>query len=226
MARPSGLPDDERMAVARQLREFDRLGEDLADLDREIALSIMDHASVRRLMTITGVNLTVAAGIMAAIGDIARFNSPQKPVSDFGPNPRVRQSGRGAAHRGRISKVGRSHARAMLVEAAWAAAQAPWPLHAFFGRIRAERGHQVAAVALARKLTVLCRHPLTKEQDRLRARPALVAEKTRDTALRAGPLGILGDAFGCLGMSGGVLLDEAGDGGLGARPVGGVADLG
>jgi transposase len=33
---------------------------------------------------------------------------------------------------GRISKAGRSHARAMLVEAAWAAAKAPGPLHAFF----------------------------------------------------------------------------------------------
>jgi hypothetical protein len=39
-------------------------------------------------MTITGVNLTVAAGIVAAIGDISRFKSPQKLVSYFGLNPR------------------------------------------------------------------------------------------------------------------------------------------
>ncbi|WP_234839344.1 IS110 family transposase [Sinorhizobium medicae] len=49
--------------------------------------------------------------------------SPQKLVSYFGLNPRVRQSGHGAAHHGRISKIGRSDARAMLVEAAWAAAK-------------------------------------------------------------------------------------------------------
>jgi len=53
---------------------------------------------------------------MAAIGDIARFKSPQKLISYFGLNPRVRQSGLGAAHHGRISKVGRRHARGMLVE--------------------------------------------------------------------------------------------------------------
>jgi len=180
------VPEDERAAIARNIRELDRLTEDQADLDREIALSVMDDASVRRLMTITGVNLTVATGIMAAIGDIARFKSPQKLVSYFGLNPRVRQSGLGAAHHGRISKIGRSHARAMLVEAAWAAAKAPGPLHAFFVRIRAKRGHQVAAVALARKLTVLCWHLLTKEEDYLWARPALVAKKTRDMELRAG----------------------------------------
>ena len=62
----------------------------------------------------------------------------------------------------------------MLVEAAWAAAKAPGPLHAFFVRIRAKRGHQIAAVAIARKLTVLCWHLLTKETEYRWARPSLV----------------------------------------------------
>ena len=180
------LPDDECAAIERHMRELDRLGEDLDLLDREIAESALDDAAIERLMTITGVNLTVAVGLMAAIGDIARFSSPQKLVSYFGLNPRVRQSGLGAAHHGRISKIGRSHARAMLVEAAWAAAKAPGPLHAFFVRIRARRGHQVAAVAVARKLAVLCWHMLTKEEDYLWARPALVANKLRAMELQAG----------------------------------------
>ena len=111
------LPDDERAAAERHVRELDRLAEDLAVLEREIAQVAIDDPAVRRLITITGVNLTVAAGIVAAIGDISRFKSPQKLVSYFGLNPRVRQSGLGAAHHGRISKIGRSHARAMLVEA-------------------------------------------------------------------------------------------------------------
>ncbi|MER8516349.1 IS110 family transposase [Mesorhizobium sp. M1060] len=48
---------------------------------------------------------------MAAIGDVARFKSPQKLVSYFGLNPRVRQSGLGAAHHGRISKAQPRHWR-------------------------------------------------------------------------------------------------------------------
>jgi transposase len=177
-----GLPEDEREAIDRHLRELDRLGEDLAVLDREIAAGVLDDNAVKRLMTITGVNLTVATGVMAAIGDIRRFDHPGKLVSYFGLNPRVRQSGLSAAYHGRISKVGRSHARAMLVEAAWA----PGPLHAFFVRVRAKRGHQIAAVALARKLTVLCWHILTKGEDYLWARPALIANKTRAMELQAG----------------------------------------
>ncbi|TWB08798.1 transposase IS116/IS110/IS902 family protein [Nitrospirillum amazonense] len=119
------LPDDERAAIDRHVRELDRLDEDLEALDREIAQGALDDPAIRRLITITGVNLAVASGLAAAIGDIRRFASPQKLVSYFGLHPRVRQSGLGAAHHGRISKVGRSHARAMLVEAAWAVAKAP-----------------------------------------------------------------------------------------------------
>jgi transposase len=177
------LPADEMEAIDRHLRELDRLAEDLALLDREIAEAVINDEDVRRLLTITGLNVTVAAGLVAAIGDIARFSSPQKLVSYFGLNPRVRQSGLGLAQHGRISKIGRSHARAMLVEAAWAAAKAPGPLHAFFVRVRARRGLQVAAVALARKLTVLCRRLLTKAADYRWARPALVANKLRGLEL-------------------------------------------
>jgi transposase len=180
------LPGDERAAITRHLRELDRLGEDLVVLDREIAQGGLDNPAVKRLLTITGINLTVAVGLVAAIGDVRRFSSPQKLVSYIGLNPTVRQSGLGLAQHGRISKHGRAHARAMLVEAAWAAAKAPGPLHAFFVRVRARRGHQVAAVAVARKLAVLCWHLLSKDVDYQWARPGLVANKVRSMQLRAG----------------------------------------
>ncbi|WP_245475160.1 MULTISPECIES: transposase [unclassified Bradyrhizobium] len=65
-------------------------------LDRDIAQDAIEDSAVNRLMTITGVNLAVAAGIVAAIGDISRFNSAQKLVSYVGLNPRVRQVATGS----------------------------------------------------------------------------------------------------------------------------------
>ena len=56
----------------------------------DMVQSALTDAAIKRLLTITGVNLAVAAGLMAAIGDIGRFSSPQKLVSYFGLNPRVR----------------------------------------------------------------------------------------------------------------------------------------
>ena len=180
------LPDDERAAIERHVRELDRLGEDLSVLDKDIAQVAIDDPAVKRLLTITGVTLIVAAGLVAATGDVQRFDNSEKFLSYVGLNPRVWQSGLGLAQHGRISKHGRSHARAMLVEAAWAASKAPGPLRALFLRIRGRRGHQVAAVAVARKLAVLCWHPLTKETDYLWQRPALVANKVRAMEQQAG----------------------------------------
>ncbi len=91
------LPDDERAAIARHLRELDRLGEDLTVLDRDIGEAVVENPQVKRLLTIAGINVTVAAGLVAAIGDVHRFSNPQKLVSYFGLNPRVRQSGLGLA---------------------------------------------------------------------------------------------------------------------------------
>ncbi|MGY8685297.1 transposase [Bradyrhizobium sp. UFLA05-153] len=97
------LPDDERAAICTFVSSTGSR-EDLALLDREIAQDVIDDSAVNRLMTTTGLNLAVAAGIVAAIGDISQFSRPQKLVSYFGLNPRVRQSGLGVAHHGSISR--------------------------------------------------------------------------------------------------------------------------
>jgi hypothetical protein len=54
------LPEDERLAVARHLCDFDRLGEDLKVVERDLARSALADESVTRLMTIPGVDMVVA----------------------------------------------------------------------------------------------------------------------------------------------------------------------
>ena len=177
------VPEDERLAIERHLREFDRLGEDLKVIERDLARSALADEGVKRLMTIPGVDMVVALAMAAAIGDVTRFDEPQKLVSYLGLNPSVRQSGPGPAYHGRITKQGRGHARGMLVEAAWAAARAPGPLRAFFLRVRARRGQHVAAVATARKLAVVIWHLLTQGRElRLGAAVAARQEAARSRA--------------------------------------------
>ena len=74
----------------------------------------------------------------------------------------------------------------MLVEAAWSASKAPGPLRAFYQRVRARRGMQIAVVATARKLAVLCWHLMIKREDYAFALPSLAAHKRRKLELRAG----------------------------------------
>jgi len=180
------LPIDERLTLDGCLRQVDFLDEEIAALEREIANQALAWPEVLRLMSIPGVHIQTAATFMASVGDIHRFSTPRKLVSYLGLDPRVRQSGNSAAQHGRISKAGASEARHMLGEAAWKVTLTPGPLRAFFERIRARRGPQIAATATARKLTVLFWHLLTREEDYAFARPAMTRNKIRQLELLAG----------------------------------------
>ena len=180
------LPADEGDAVARHLREHDRLSDDLRVVERELARDALADPDARRLMTIPGVDMVVAVGLLAAIGPVTRLEGPDKLVSYLGLNPTVHQSGEGRPRHGRISKQGRTHARTMLVEAAWQAVRGPGPLRAFYERVARRRGNHIAAVAVARKLAVIVWHLLRRGEDYAWVRPALHARKLRDLELRSG----------------------------------------
>jgi transposase len=180
------LPIDERLTLDGCLRQVDFLDAEVAALDREIARLALTWPEVLRLMTVPGVNVHTAATFMASVGDIRRFSTPRKLVSYLGLDPRVRQSGNAPARHGRISKAGASEARHMLGEAAWKVTLTPGPLHAFFERVRARRGPQIAATATARKLVVLFWHLLSREQDYAFARPAMTRNKIRRLELLSG----------------------------------------
>jgi transposase len=180
------LPVDERLTLDGCLRQIDFLDVEIGQLDAEIARQALAWPEVLRLMTVPGVNVQTAATFMASVGDIRRFSSPRKLVSYLGLDPRVRQSGTAAARHGRISKAGASEARHMLGEVAWKVMQTPGPLRAFFERVRARRGPQIAATATARKLVVLFWHLLSREQDYAFARPAMTRNKVRRLELLAG----------------------------------------
>lgn len=180
------LPDHERLILDRLINELRHTSDQLAALDQELASLALADERALRLMTIPGVGPIVAAMVLSSVGDISRFDSPQKLASYFGLTPKVRQSGEGPPRHGRISKQGNAHVRKMLVEAAWSAQTAPGPLRAFFTRISAKRGAATAIVATARKLAVLIWHILAKGEEYAFARPAFQAMKLRKVALKAG----------------------------------------
>ena len=180
------VPPDERAAITRHIEEYDRQTAAQRVVEEDIARAAMPDAAVRRLMTIPGVDMVVAVGVMAAIGRIDRFPSADQLSAYLGLHASVRQSGDGPAHHGRITKRGRSDARHLLVEAAWQTVRSPGPLRAFYERIKARRGAHVGAVAVARKLAVLIWHMLSKEEDYAWGRPNLLARKMRKMELAAG----------------------------------------
>jgi transposase len=180
------LPIDERLTLDGCLRQIDFLDAEIDALDAALAERALRSPQILRLMTVPGVNVNTAAAFMASVGDIRRFSSARRLVGYLGLDPRVRQSGNADARHGHISKAGSSLARGMLGEAAWSAAQTPGPLRAFFERVRARKGPQVAATATARKLACLFWCLLTREEDYAFARPSMTRSKIRQLQLAAG----------------------------------------
>jgi len=182
------LPEEEDETVKAGLRHIEFLDTEIEQVERLIATEALGSPQVKRLMTVPGVNVICAAIFLAAVGDIRRFKGSRKVVAYLGLDPRVYQSGAGPARGGRISKQGSPRARWALVEAARSVAQQPGPMHAFYERIRARRGHNAAVVAVARKLAVLFYLMLTRDEDYAHQQPSLTALKLRRLEVAAGAL--------------------------------------
>ena len=180
------LPVEERETVDGCLRQIEFLDQEIAEVEKQVARDALGSPQVKRLMTVPGVNVIVAATFLAAVGDVGRFPDQRQLVGYLGLDPRVRQSGSTPATHGRISKQGSASARHALVEAAWSVVRQPGPLRAFYQRIRARRGHQVAVVAAARKLACLFWCMLTRNEDYAFQQPSLTRKKLRRLELSAG----------------------------------------
>jgi transposase len=180
------LPLCERETVDAGLRQVDFLDAEIAAVERLIAADALSWPEVKRLMTVAGVNVIVAATFMAAVGDIRRFPDRRRLTAYLGLDPRVRQSGNAPANHGHISKQGSNSARHALVEACWSTVRQPGPIAAFYARVKAKRGHSIAIVASARKLACLFWCMLTRGEDYAFAQPSLTTKKMRRLELAAG----------------------------------------
>ena len=127
-------------------------------------------------MTLPGVNYTVAFTLAAALGDVARFPTPDHAAAYLGLVPRVKQSA--ATHAcGSITKAGSSQARWMLVQAAQSVGTHPGPLGAFFRKLLKKKNRNVAVVATARKLVTIAWHMLKNNEPYRYALPRCTEEK-------------------------------------------------
>jgi hypothetical protein len=174
------LDEYERDRLSFNLREITRQQLQVDDLAACIAAFISSRAALKAqldlLLSIPGVSLASGAAVLAAIGDVSRFRSRERLASYLGLTSRVSQSG-DKCRLGRISKKGNSYARFMLVESADHLRKSTPVYRRFYDRIKKKRGHNVAKVATAHKLTELIWILLTRNQEFIYARPKLTDDK-------------------------------------------------
>ena len=103
-------------------------------------------------MTAPNMEVTAAA-LVAYVGDVNRFPSPEKLVAYIGMDCRVHESGASIKGKGYISKRGNRYLRRMLFNAAFIARQKNPDLKTYFKKKTGEGKHYFSALcAVERKL--------------------------------------------------------------------------
>jgi transposase len=133
--------------------------EQIALLDAELAQMVADDPLVMICASAPGVGVIVAASYVSVLDDAKRFRNADAVASYYGLAPSEATTGGPLNRRlGGITKQGNTHARAMLVQAAWQimrAASPADPLRKWALQLATRRGKKVAAIALARRLATL-----------------------------------------------------------------------
>jgi transposase len=150
------LPPVTGLLVMQDLRLLDQL----APLIDQVESAIRQQSTcepwasqVPYLIQQTGIGLLTAMTLLAAIGDISRFEHPNQLVGYAGLGAQVHASGE--THKtGGISKQGRRELRAAMVGAAWVAVghNAFWQVK--FAHLARRIGEPKAIVAIARQMLV------------------------------------------------------------------------
>lgn len=180
LLRAETLDEYECDRLSFNLREITRQQTLVDDLDACIAAFISSRAAIRHqldlLLSIPGISLASGAAVLAAVGDVTRFRSRERLASYLGLTSRVRQTA-DKCRLGRISKKGNAYARFMLVESADHLRKSTPVYRRFYDRIKRKKNHNVAKVAVARKLAELIWVLLTRSQEFIYARPKRTDDK-------------------------------------------------
>lgn len=143
---------------ATGLKLHDSLTSVLKVLSREIkaiesAMADYEPETQKLLRSIPGIGQTAASSLVAFIGDINRFSTPEKLVAYIGLDSRVFQSGTSIKGKGYISKRGNNYLRQILFNAAFIARQYNPDLKAYHEKKLKEGKHYFSALcAVERKL--------------------------------------------------------------------------
>jgi len=150
------LPGETRYTMRCLLRQLDTVCCEIERIERRMVKAFEKDEHIELLMTLPGVGFILAAVISQEIGDISRFNTPQRLASYSGTVPRVHSSG-DKVRFGRLRPDTNHYLKWAFSEAANSIAvnRKRWPhrhVCQLYNRIRQRKGHAKAVGAVSRHL--------------------------------------------------------------------------
>ena len=137
--------DSATLAIRQFIQQIKLLEEQIAEIEDFISEKFASFDC--KLDTIVGVGTTLAASFLAEIGDITRFESPDKLAAFAGIDPSVKQSGEFNGTRNKMSKRGSPYLRRAFWLAAVSGIRANPALKAVYDKKRAQGKHHAVAVS-------------------------------------------------------------------------------
>lgn len=145
------------------LQQHDFLHRQLSQLDKAIAAAVRETSTP--LLSIPGIGPVLSAIILAEIGDIHRFSSPDKLQAFAGLDPSTCQSGKFTADRTPMVKHGSTYLRWALMQAARLAALHCETFRRYLDQKRAQGKHYFVALGhTSKKLIRVIFHILTTNE--------------------------------------------------------------
>jgi len=164
---PLGRNYSVRVESLRDLIEvYDR---EIVMLERDVHAQLLHHAGYQAVQAINGVGRTIAAILVAEVGDVNRFPTPAHLCSWAGLTPGHRESDV-KGHDTGITKQGSRLLRWALIEGISRYHGGP-KLTGDYRRIAERRGKNKARVAIARKILTLAYYGLRDGEIRCLAQP-------------------------------------------------------
>lgn len=158
------VPQVARFALGALANQLEALGTELKKLEKAIVAMVKRDLDMQRLATIPGVGPITAASIKALVPDISGFKSARHFAAWLGLTPKPHSSG-GKERLGRISKMGNSTLRSLLVLGAMSVlrrAKNAEVAPRWIAGLLARRPAKVVAVAMANKAARIAYALLTK----------------------------------------------------------------
>ena len=158
------VPEPWLSDVIASLELIDHLERQINAAEKRLRAGHADHPYIALLRSAPEIGWVLAFTIAAEIGEIERFESPEKLTGYSGLCPRVSQSG-DSDRRGPLSKHGPRYLRWALIEATMHALKHPAYAERYQRtkrRLGKQRGAKVAQVDVARRLCHAIWHMLTR----------------------------------------------------------------
>ena len=162
------LPPSDRLLLELKLQQLAEIERQVRQVELQMQAIYKGWPEAQRVDQVRGIGMVTAVSLLAHIGPIERFATPEHLIGYAGLAPGVRQSDQTCRH-GRIGGGGTDgHLRYLLIESTTWLCQIP-RYRDTYERVVKKRGKKIARIVLAR-LLLRSLHKMLK--DRVRFNPA------------------------------------------------------